>query len=78
MNSCVVSGPIREAEDWQISGYMNGPNKEKGRVVPEVSNSRVPELIESAVSAHHIAKCHSSGSDKLNQSISVTTNVKFI
>jgi hypothetical protein len=30
MNSFVVSGLIGEAEDWQISGYMREPNKEKG------------------------------------------------
>jgi hypothetical protein len=30
MNSCVVSGVIEEAEDWPISGYMHGPNKENG------------------------------------------------
>jgi hypothetical protein len=30
MNSYVVSGLTGEAEDWQISGYMHGPNKEKG------------------------------------------------
>jgi hypothetical protein len=30
MNSCVVSGLIGEDEDRQISGYMLGPNNEKG------------------------------------------------
>jgi hypothetical protein len=36
--SCVVSGLNGEAEDWQISGYMQGPTKEKGRVETEDSN----------------------------------------
>jgi hypothetical protein len=66
MNSCVVSSLIGEAEDRQISGYMHGPDREKkGRAVPEGSNGRVTELIESTVSAHHITKCNSSGSEKL-------------
>jgi hypothetical protein len=30
MNSYVVSGLIGEAEDRQTSGYMHGPNREKG------------------------------------------------
>jgi hypothetical protein len=64
MNSCVVSGIIGEAEDWQISGYMHGPNKEQGATcVP------VMELIESTTRCLHIAKCHSSGSEKLYHSI---------
>jgi hypothetical protein len=35
MNSCALSCLIGETEHWQISGYMHGPNKEKGQVVPE-------------------------------------------
>jgi hypothetical protein len=46
MNSYVVSDLTVEAEDWQISGYMNEHNKEKRQVVlPDVSNSWVPEMI---------------------------------
>jgi hypothetical protein len=69
MNGCIVSGLIGVDEDQQISGYMHGPNREKWRVVPEDSNIQVNRTIESAVSASHITKCNSSGSEKLYQSI---------
>jgi hypothetical protein len=62
MNSCVLSGLIGEAED------RHGHNKEEAQVVPEC-NGPATELTEPAVSARHITKCHSSGSEKLYQSI---------
>jgi hypothetical protein len=49
MNSCVGSGLIGEAENWQMSGYMHGPNKEKQQVLPEDSNGQVTELLQGLV-----------------------------
>jgi hypothetical protein len=47
VNSCVVSGLIGEAEDRQISGYRMNLIKKRERVMPEDSNSWVPELTQS-------------------------------
>jgi hypothetical protein len=49
MNSCVVGGLNGEAVDGQISGYMEEYNKEMGRVVPDDSNGRITELMESSI-----------------------------
>jgi hypothetical protein len=54
----VVSVLTGEAEDRCISGYTHGPNKDKGRVVPEESKGRVTEPINPS-RAHKT--CHSTG-----------------